>query len=944
MKTSLKAVLALFLLAPFILDGVKYAFGQDVHNAIQSNIASEQHLSEGWTVEKFAALEATVTDLMDTFGSEYPQGPAFLSEIAVKKALYDSLRIRQVPESDPGISGIRESMNALQAKVIRSNPLLNGAPLLITARNRYEQDHHNTHNMFPSYAGEVNNGSYTPGGALRVLDIATGTVLTLAETSDGVFRDPCISYDGDKIVLSYRENAAGTYNIWEYTLSADRKKIVGKKQLTAMSTADDIYPIYMPGGNIVFSSTRDPKYVMCNQHISANLYRMEPDGANIVKITNSTLFERATDVLPDGRIVYDRWEYNDRDFGSAQGLWTVAGDGTQQVTYYGNNSPTGATINARIIPGTQNVMAILSSCHDIDWGALAIIDRNRGVDGSAPVIRTWPDSIRSGIMDTGADNNIDAYGSLTPKYEDPCPLNDKYFLVSRMIDGEKQKMGVFYLDMFGNEMLLYEDESDFGAYDVRVLKPRARENIAPDRRNYLDRPGSFFVQNVYSGTHMEGVAPGSVKTLRIVESSPKYCHTPASWWGEGMQNPGVNWHSFEVKKVIGEVPVYEDGSAYFEAPQDKFVYFQLLDESGRMIQSMRSATLVQSGEKAGCLGCHEDRLAAPATGYSGSAPVALKQRFKAPGDKAPDKPMKRMLDFDAATDSIAAYDEIELPSMNFLTEVQPVFTNNCMSCHGYDAPAADLTLVADKGIVFNASYVDLWRNREKAGVRFGNLLGAIGAGDNRFTAAKGWGSYASPLINKIFNDAEHAARLTDAEKRRLAEWVDLNATYYGDYASNYAYNFGGRSPLSPDDLKAISDCTGEKSAWDNNWGEKRPMPIYFDNPEKSPALKGVTGTNRDSALFLITKGHKQLKADPDVDWAGLTVMPGNPDAVLDRQYLRRATDQWRYDKVLMRDAIEAANRKAIAEGRKRYDNLLDPAPANYLPEWPDRVAQPYPGR
>jgi hypothetical protein len=267
-----------------------------------------------------------------------------------------------------------------------------------------------------------------------------------------------------------------------------------------------------------------------------------------------------------------------------------------------------------------------------------------------------------------------------------------------------------------------------------------------------------------------------------------------------------------------------------------------------------------------------------------------------------------------------------------------------MSCHGYDAPAADLTLVADKGIVFNASYVDLWRNRGKEGVWFGNLLGAIGAGNNRFTAAKEWGSYASPLINKIFNDAKHAARLTDAEKRRLAEWVDLNATYYGDYASNYAYNPNGRSPLNTDDLKAISDCTGEKSAWGDSWRESRPMPIYFDNPEKSPALKGVTGTNCDSALLLITKGHKQLKADPDVDWAGLTAMPGNPDAVLDRHYTRRATDQWRYDKVLRRDAIEAANRKAIVEGRKRYDNLLDPDLANCLPEWPDSTAQPYPGR
>ena len=510
----------------------KTAAHASAQGATGANIVSEQQLAAltGWSSGKFAALEATVVDLMNTFGEEYPAGAILLSEIASKRALHDSLRINRVSENDPGIGEIRETLNALQAKVIKSNPLLRSSSLLITARNRYKKDHHNTHNMFPSYAGEVGDfHSYTPGGALRVFDFATETVTTLAENPAGVFRDPNVSYDGNKIVLSYRENAGASYNIWEYALSADRKKIAKKKQLTAMSSADDIHPVYLPSGNIVFSSTRDPKYVMCNQHISANLYRMESDGANIVKITNSTLFERATDVLPDGRILYDRWEYNDRDFGSAQGLWAVVEDGTRQVTYYGNNSPTGATIDAKVIPETQNVMAILSSTHDIDWGALAIIDRNRGVDGRAPVLKTWPESVRDSIRDTGSGNNIDAYTNLRPKYEDPYPLNDRYFLVSRTIEDKGDKTGIYYIDMFGNEMLLYEDDSDLGAYDVCVLKARPKENIAPSMRDYLDRPGSFFVLNVYQGTHMEGVAPGSVKTLRIVESCPKYYHTPAQW-------------------------------------------------------------------------------------------------------------------------------------------------------------------------------------------------------------------------------------------------------------------------------------------------------------------------------------------------------------------------------------------------------------------------------
>ena len=69
----------------------------------------------------------------------------------------------------------------------------------------------------------------------------------------------------------------------------------------------------------------------------------------------------------------------------------------------------------------------------------------------------------------------------------------------------------------------------------------------------------------------------------------------------------MNWHSFENKRILGVVPVEEDGSVHFEVPSDRFVYFQLLDQDGKMIQSMRSGTIIQSGEVQACVGCHESR-------------------------------------------------------------------------------------------------------------------------------------------------------------------------------------------------------------------------------------------------------------------------------------------------------------------------------------------------
>ena len=67
------------------------------------------------------------------------------------------------------------------------------------------------------------------------------------------------------------------------------------------------------------------------------------------------------------------------------------------------------------------------------------------------------------------------------------------------------------------------------------------------------------------------------------------------------------WDDFNNKRVLGTVPVEEDGSAYFEVPADRFVYFQLLDENRMMVQSMRSGTIVRPGETIGCVGCHDNR-------------------------------------------------------------------------------------------------------------------------------------------------------------------------------------------------------------------------------------------------------------------------------------------------------------------------------------------------
>ena len=274
---------------------------------------------------------------------------------------------------------------------------------------------------------------------------------------------------------------------------------------------------------------------------------------------------------------------------------------------------------------------------------------------------------------------------------------------------------------------------------------------------------------------MKGVEPGAVKYLRVVESPPKMNWSAQAWGGQGQHAPGMNWTNFENKQILGEIPVEEDGSASFEVPANKFVYFQLLDKDKKMIQSMRSGTIIQSGEINGCIGCHEDRIdAAPMTGKMLMALQKEPNRMNGWNGKPPEL-------------------------FSYVKQVQPVFDKKCISCHDFDAGKRNkLVLSGDNNPFFNASYVDL--NVKKK-------ITVAGAGPAVILQAYSWGSHASSLT-KIIDGKHFNIDLTDDEKRILYTWMDINAPYYPVYESAYPDNLAGRCPLTDDEMKRLKELTG----------------------------------------------------------------------------------------------------------------------------------------
>jgi hypothetical protein len=668
-------------------------------------------------------------------------------------------------------------------------------------------------------------------------------VTPLVDAPEGVARDPDVRFDGERILFSMRRNKADDYHVYEMNPDgSDLRQLTFGKELT------DIDPFYMPGGAIGFSSTREPKYCQCNRHVMANLFVMNADGGNIRQTGHNPLFEGHGSVMPDGRVLYDRWEYVDRHFGPSFGLWTANPDGTGHALYYGNNawSP-GGIIDAHVVPGTSLVVATFTSCHDRPWGALAVVDRRLGLDGTAPVVQSWPADI-SRFLNTQGYAGIDVFKEVEPKYEDPYPLSAKYFLCSRAVQGER--MGIFLIDVFGNEVLLHSEEP--GCFDPMPVAPRACPPAIPPRVRLDERNGYFYVQDVYRGTGMENVPRGTIRYLRVIEAPAKLFWTQPCWNIDATQAPAMNWNLTNNKRILGDAPVAEDGSAYFSVPADTFLFFQALDENRIMVQSMRSGTFLQPGETAGCVGCHEHRLsAAPDT-----APLAAVGR--PPSELEPWYGPPR--------------------TFNYLTEVQPVFDRYCVACHDYGKEAGEtLNLAGDLGLAFNTSYADL---RSKSPVRWqpdrpGDpkpLVKAVDDGPPEVLPPYAWGSYRSRLVD-IMRGEHHGVQPDRESLERVVTWIDLNAVYYGSYASSYPDNVFGRSPLDNAQLERLRALTGLNVG--DQQLEMTGSQISFTRPECSPCLAGLKAEDSEKyreALAIIQAGQDQLMRVPRPDMPGFSLV------------------------------------------------------------------------
>lgn len=632
------------------------------------------------------------------------------------------------------------------------------------------------HELKPSHVYTAHCEGFRGGGGLYVLSPPgpNGKLTELLASPDGQMLSLDVSWDGKRILLSWKKSAADTYHLYE--LNADGS---GLKQLT---TGDwhDYYGVYLPDGGIAFITTREPKGPLCFHTPSGVLFRMDADGKNVRKLSASYVDDFTPAVMNDGRILYTRWEYVDRPAIPIQSLWTMYPDGSNLRVYYGNRVLSPASfLQAKAIPGTGKVLATLTAHNGPVRGGVGMLDPSFGNNAQEAIANLTPE-VRIGDVGKGDGNNVRG------PYEGPTPIDEKRYLVSR---AGKLMLGEYA----GGMATLYGEDGDIGCYNPMVLGGRTKPPVLTDegrdaREAEKVEWASVYLLDVYQG--LAGIERGSVKALRVVEEVGKPYAGGSSAFG--FQTPVISCGAtYAVKRVWGTVQVSEDGSTYFNVPANRPVYFIALDKDGVAMQRMRTFTQLRAGETQGCVGCHEPRETAPARTRLATA---LAQK-----PQSPTAPSWGVRGFDYAR------------------HVQPVLDAKCVSCHAGIKPAAGVDLSGDKTEWFSASYDTLTR-------KYVNWIPTHNGAEANILqiSPNAWGSPKSALTKVILgkhpeSEPAKAVTLNADERARLLTWIDLNVPYYGTYAASDGLK-GGRQ-LHPPELKAklsqvwagrCAGCHGEK--------------------------------------------------------------------------------------------------------------------------------------
>ena len=673
----------------------------------------------------------------------------------------------------PPVEGAEKFLADLRARFLET-PLLDCNRLLVVRRTKDRMCLHANWAQPRDAPGGPN-----ALGVLADLRSAHPTFTSLDTTGeDGYLGELCLHWDGRRVMYTRRTERVDRppavrgsravepiHRVYELDLAAAGAQ---PREIDCIPDPDvNCYAgCYLPDGATIFLSDASMVGVPCVVGSSwvASLYRREADGA-VRRLTFDQDNNWCPTVMPDGRVMYLHWEYADITHYAARILFTMNPDGTVQRAYYGSDSYwPNALFNARPCPDAPDCFTATVTGHHGQprYGELVLFDVSRGRKQADGVVQRFPErgqKVEPVVRDRLADYSW-------PKFCHPWPLSTSEVLVVAR-PTEKDGWGLYLADAFDNLIPIVEDEMHI-YFEPVPLQATPAPRVIASKVDPQEKTGLMKVTDVYDGLGLKGVPRGTVKALRLYTYSFAY-----RWMGGETDHHGLDG-PWDIKRILGTVPVEADGSAYFKVPANLPISIQPVDAKGRALQLMRSWTQAMPGEMTSCSGCHEENQASAG-------------------------PNRRLLAMAREPSEITPWYGPER-GFDFRREVQPVLDRYCVRCHdGKDAaPAATpfrgglakpvLTdrpdvCIKSKDVyylndgLFPPSYLELCsyvRNHTQEG-------------DNDVLSPCDVAADTTALV-QLLENGHHGVRLDAESWDRLNTWIDLNRMGHGTWHETVGTN------------------------------------------------------------------------------------------------------------------------------------------------------------
>ncbi|OHB83515.1 MAG: hypothetical protein A2V98_15975 [Planctomycetes bacterium RBG_16_64_12] len=549
--------------------------------------------------------------------------------------------------------------------------------------------------------------------------------------------DPDISCDATHLLFAGKRTAADHWNLYEIAVDGS-----GLRQITRdlgdcrspryQSTLYTMPPLTtiapQPAYQVTFVGNLANNVNEYGAQAATHLYSCKLDGSAVRRLTFNLSSDMDPVVMPNGRVLFASWQRSRLDHGllGRVGLFGVNIDGTDFALFAGYEGR-----RVKHMPSiTAGGLAVFIEADQVPWdgsGQLSCVQLRRPLHSYRQITRE-----SDGL------------------FHSPSPLADGRILVSRRPADGSRTHGVWRLDPSSHEAELVFDDPRYHDVQAKCIYPRQEPDGRSSGVTEEDPRGKLYCLNVYTSDLEEpkGMTPGSVTRLRVLEGVP---------WETGQP--------LAERRILGEIPVEEDGSFKIEIPANTPIELQLLDADGMALRSC-GWIWAKNGEPRGCIGCHEDGELVPENWFVDAA-----------GDDA--------VDLSPPSEQRRA--------VGFRRDVMPIIARKCAKCHNQGKTPLDLdgdlapVQGPDGKVPLGRSYENLLAPAEPPGE--GGALGKyVHPGRARTSplvwhifgrnTSRPWDGAAQQEPVKPMPPAE-SEPLGDEEKRTLVQWIDMGALWDG---------------------------------------------------------------------------------------------------------------------------------------------------------------------